>query len=79
MRLSMLMLWAWLALPLVTFADITGGVSWLATQPNANGSFGGTTASLATPVQTTAEALRAYQATGGEVKGSGVFSSLSSL
>ncbi|MBI5783130.1 MAG: hypothetical protein HZA69_05275 [Gammaproteobacteria bacterium] len=51
------MLWAWLALPLVTFADITGGVSWLATQPNANGSFGGTTASLATPVQTTAEAL----------------------
>ncbi len=57
-------LWALLSLPLFAFADITSGVNWLATQPNANGSYGGTATSLAAPLQTTAEALRAYQAMG---------------
>lgn len=53
-----------LASPLSAFADIAGGINWLATQPNANGSFGSTPASLATPVQTSAEVLRAYRVTG---------------
>lgn len=40
------------------------GLGYLATQQQPDGSFGGTTTSLATPVQTTAEVLRAYQALG---------------
>ncbi len=52
---------ALLVLPLCASADITKGLAWLSTQSNANGSFGGTPASLATEVRSTAEVLRAYQ------------------
>ena len=40
------------------------GLDWLATQQNADGSFGNTPASLATVPQTTAEVLTAYQMLG---------------
>jgi hypothetical protein len=63
-RLSFAMLWVWLCLPLSALAGVTEGANWLATQQNPDGSFGNTTTSLATPVQTTTEALRAYQALG---------------
>ena len=55
---------ALLALPLNVSAGIAEGLGWLATQPNANGSFGGTPASLATEVRSTAEVVRAYQELG---------------
>ncbi len=55
---------ALLVLPLSAFAGVPEGLSWLSTQPNANGSFGGTPASLATEVRTTAEVLRAYRELG---------------
>jgi hypothetical protein len=58
------LLCAALVLPFSVLADITSGINWLATQPNANGSFGATPSSLATPVQTTAEVLRAFEGTG---------------
>ncbi|MBI3546325.1 MAG: carboxypeptidase-like regulatory domain-containing protein [Gammaproteobacteria bacterium] len=58
--LSIVTLGIWLVSPFAVLADIANGVSWLATQPNANGSFGSTSATLAAPVQTTAEVLRAY-------------------
>ena len=38
------------------------GLDYLSAQQNPDGSFGNTATSLATPVQTTAEVLRAYQA-----------------
>ncbi len=63
-RLSLAMLWAWLFLPLSALAGVTEGANWLATQQNPDGSFGNTPSSLATPVQATAEVLRAYQALG---------------
>lgn len=40
------------------------GLDYLSAQQNPDGSFGNTATSLATPVQTTAEVLRAYQALG---------------
>ena len=55
---------ALLALPLSVSAGIAEGLGWLATQPNANGSFGGTSASLATEGRSTAEVLRTYQEMG---------------
>ena len=61
-RLSAVLLIAWLVLPLTALAGVVEGINWLATQQGANGGFGGTATSLATPVQTTAEVLRAYQA-----------------
>ncbi len=64
MRLGMMLLWAWVVLPIAAFADITNGVNWLATQQNANGSFGGIPTSLATEVRSTAEVIRAYQELG---------------
>ncbi|HEX9625513.1 MAG TPA: prenyltransferase/squalene oxidase repeat-containing protein, partial [Acidiferrobacterales bacterium] len=45
-------------------AQAATGLDWLAGQQNADGSYGGTPASLATPVQSTAAVLRAYQALG---------------
>jgi hypothetical protein len=45
-------------------AHAAAGLDYLSAQQNPDGSFGNTTASLATPVQTTTEALRAYQALG---------------
>lgn len=63
-HLSAIALWSLLALPLTTLAGIPEGTAWLATQQNPNGSFGNTATSLATPVQSTAEVLRAYQAFG---------------
>jgi prenyltransferase beta subunit len=51
-------------LPLSTLAGTAEGVSWLGSQQNANGSFGATPASLATPQQTTAEVVRALQLLG---------------
>jgi hypothetical protein len=59
-----LLFWVSLALPLSALADIAGGTTWLSSQPNSNGSFGNTPASLATDVQSTADVLRAYQALG---------------
>lgn len=64
LRLSAIALWALLALPLTTLAGITEGTVWLSTQQNPDGSFGNTSTSLATPVQSTAEVLCAYQALG---------------
>lgn len=61
---SVAAVWAWLALSLPAAAGVPEGIGWLSSQANANGSFGGATTSLATPVQSTAEALRAYQALG---------------
>jgi hypothetical protein len=58
--LSALMLFA-LSLP---SARAASGLDYLSTQQNPDGSFGNTATSLATPVQSTAEVLRAYQALG---------------
>ncbi len=63
-RLGIIMLFAWLMLPMTVLGGVSEGVTWLATQQNTNGSFGGTSASLATPIHSTTEALRAYQALG---------------
>lgn len=63
-HLSFALLWVWIFLPLSALAGVTEGANWLATQQNLDGSFGNTATSLATPVQTTTEALRAYQALG---------------
>ena len=62
--MGVITLWALLALPFSTLAGITDGTAWLSTQQNTNGSFGSTATSLATPVQSTTEVLRAYQALG---------------
>ncbi|HAJ91996.1 MAG TPA: hypothetical protein DCO71_05170, partial [Gammaproteobacteria bacterium] len=48
------------ALP--ALAQAASGIDWLATQQNADGSFGSNPASLATPLQGTAEVLYTYQA-----------------
>ena len=64
LRLGVIALWALLALPLTALAGTAEGLGWLATQSNANGSFGNTPTSLAIEVQTTAEVLRTYQALG---------------
>ena len=64
LRFSALVLWLLLVSPLTALAGLTEGTPWLSTQQNANGSFGNTAASLATPIQSTAEVLRAYQALG---------------
>ena len=53
---------ALLALVLAAPARAGSGLDWLLAQQNPDGSYGGTPASLATPVQATAEALRAQQA-----------------
>ncbi|MDH4133585.1 MAG: hypothetical protein OEV31_02225, partial [Gammaproteobacteria bacterium] len=54
-----------LAVGLLAAAPVfAAGLDYLATQQQADGSFGGTPTTLATPVQTTAEVLRAYQALG---------------
>jgi sugar lactone lactonase YvrE len=45
-------------------AHAATGLDYLSAQQNPDGSFGNTATSLATPVQTTAEVLRAYQALG---------------
>ncbi|MHB1142347.1 MAG: carboxypeptidase regulatory-like domain-containing protein [Sulfuricaulis sp.] len=45
-------------------AHAATGLDYLSTQKNPDGSFGNTATSLATPVQTTAEVLRAYQMLG---------------
>lgn len=45
-------------------AHAATGLDYLATQQNPDGSFGNSATSLATPVQSTAEVLRAYQALG---------------
>ncbi len=45
-------------------AHAATGLDYLSSQQNADGSLGNTATSLATPVQTTAEVLRAYQALG---------------
>lgn len=58
-RAGTMALWVWLMLPLASLADITTGINWFATQQHPDGSFGSTATSLATPVQTTAETLRA--------------------
>lgn len=58
------MLWALLALPFQAFAGIPEGTAWLSTQQNADHSFGNTPASLATPIQSTAEVLCAFAAFG---------------
>lgn len=63
-RLGAAALAAWLGVPSLASAGVSEGIAWLATQPNANGGFGGTPNSLATPVQSTAEVLRAYQSVG---------------
>ena len=63
-RHGALALWFLLVLPFSAFSGTTEGVSWLTTQQTANGSFGSTPASLATPQQTTAEAVRALQLLG---------------
>ncbi len=64
MRLGLIALWLMVVSPLTALAGIPEGLAWLSTQPNANGSFGGTPASLATEVRTTAEVLHAYQVLG---------------
>lgn len=43
------------------FAGTSEGLGWLSTQQNVDGSFGGNGNSLANPIQTTSELLRAYQ------------------
>jgi len=48
-------------LPPTSFAGLPEGLGWLGSQQNADGSFGGTTTSLATPVQSTAEVVRSFQ------------------
>ncbi len=58
------MLIAWLVLPLTALAGVAEGINWLATQQQADGSFGATAASLATEVQSTTEVLLAYQTLG---------------
>jgi squalene cyclase len=63
-RLSFAALWVFIVSPLTALGGITEGIGWLATQPNANGSFGGTPTSLATEVRSTAEVIRAYQELG---------------
>ncbi|MFE8599195.1 hypothetical protein [Archangium violaceum] len=54
----------WMVLLCAFAAHATSGFDWLATQQGVDGSYGGGPASLATPVQSTAEVLRAYQALG---------------
>lgn len=51
----------WLVVPSLAFAGVPEGIAWLDSQSNPNGSVGGTPTSLAAPVQSTAEALRAFQ------------------
>ncbi|WP_169923963.1 carboxypeptidase regulatory-like domain-containing protein [Sulfurifustis variabilis] len=63
-RLGVAALAAWLVVPSPALAGVPEAIGWLATQQNADGSFGGTPGSLATPVQSTAEVLRAYQTVG---------------
>lgn len=64
LRLWLIALSALLAVPLTAQAGFTDGTAWLSTQQNSDGSFGNTATSLATPIQSTAEALLAYQALG---------------
>ncbi len=45
-------------------AALSDGINYFATQQSANGSLGNTPASFATPIQSTAEVLRAYQTLG---------------
>lgn len=55
-------IWLVLILPWVSTAALAAtGLDYLSAQQNADGSFGGTPTSLATPFQSTAESLRAYQ------------------
>lgn len=59
--------WAGVALGVILFCAPTyaaTGLEYLASQQNPDGSFGNTPISLATPLQSTAEVLRAYQALG---------------
>lgn len=53
---------AWLAMWFASPVHGGSGLTWLIAQQNADGSYGGTPASLATPLQSTAEVLRAQQA-----------------
>ncbi len=57
-------LWLLLVLPFSSLAGTAEGLGWLATQQNANGSFGSTPTTLASPVQTTSEVLRAWRSFG---------------
>ncbi len=50
--------------PLFASASTDTGLAWLTAQQNADGSFGSSGTSLATPVQSTDEVLRAFQALG---------------
>ncbi|WNG57478.1 terpene cyclase/mutase family protein [Archangium gephyra] len=54
----------WMVLLCAFAAHATSGLDWLATQQSVDGSYGGGPDSLATPVQSTAEVLRAHQALG---------------
>jgi hypothetical protein len=48
------------------------GLEYLSAQQNPDGSFGNTATSLAIPVQSTAEVLRAYQALGQQSQPAGI-------
>ncbi|MFY0567182.1 carboxypeptidase regulatory-like domain-containing protein [Archangium lansingense] len=58
------MLAGWMVLLCSFAAHATSGLDWLSTQQNADGSYGASPLSIATPVQSTAEVLRAHQALG---------------
>jgi hypothetical protein len=62
-RLSTMLLWASLVLPLSALADIAGGANWLATQQTSNGSYTNATA-VVDPFQSTAQTLLAFQSLG---------------
>ncbi len=54
----------WMILLCSFSVHASSGLDWLVTQQNADGSYGDSPASLATPVQSTAEVLRAHQSLG---------------
>lgn len=60
-HLGAVALWVLFALPLTTLAGTAEGIDWLSAQQNPDGSFGDTSTSLATTVQSTAEVLREWK------------------
>ena len=61
---TLVLAWMCFALSVSAHGASADALNWLSTQQNANGSFGGTAASLATDVRSTAEVLRTYQESG---------------
>ena len=62
--LSLLWAFSFLIFSAPVFANQQAALDWLATQQVVDGSYTATTSSLATPVQSVAEVIRAQQATG---------------